>query len=131
DERRALWHRLVPAAAAWPARALDALASRPGVAVGDIVAVARSAPDGPDQAIDRLRARARAALGDTARALTPRLRWDDMVLPAPTREALEEIAFEAGARLRLLAEPEPGRLFARNGGLAALFSGPSGTGKTM
>src|SRR6266480_3986994 len=66
-----------------------------------------------------------------APALTPRLRWDDMVLPAPTREALEEIAFEAGARLRLLAEPEPGRLFARNGGLAALFSGPSGTGKTM
>lgn len=131
DERRALWRRLIPVAAAWPGDALDALASRPGVVVGDIVAVARSAPSGPEQALGRLRARARAALGDTARALTPRLRWDDMVLPAPTREALEEIAFEAAARLRLFAEPEPGRLFARNGGLAALFSGPSGTGKTM
>jgi hypothetical protein len=131
DERRALWRRLVPAAAAWPASALDALASRPGVAVGDIVAVARSAPDGPEQAIARLRARARASLGDTARVLTPRLRWDDLVLPAPTREALEEIAFEAAARLRLLAEPEPGRLYARSGGLAALFCGPPGTGKTM
>jgi len=131
DERRELWRRLIAVAATWPSASVDALSSRPGIVAGDIVAVARSAPSGPEQAIDRLRARARAALGDTARALTPRLHWDDMVLPAPTREALEEIAFEAGARLRLLAEPEPGRLFARNGGLAALFSGPSGTGKTM
>ncbi|OLE19885.1 MAG: hypothetical protein AUG50_02270 [Betaproteobacteria bacterium 13_1_20CM_3_63_8] len=123
DERRELWRRLIAVAATWPSASVDALSSRPGIVAGDIVAVARSAPSGPEQAIDRLRARARAALGDTARALTPRLRWDDMVLPAPTREALEEIAFEAGARLRLLAEPEPGRLFARNGGLAALFSG--------
>jgi SpoVK/Ycf46/Vps4 family AAA+-type ATPase len=54
-----------------------------------------------------------------------------LVLPMPTREALEEIAFEAAARLQLLSEPEPGRLYARGGGLAALFCGPPGTGKTM
>ena len=131
DERRVLWCRLIPAAATWPSPVLDALASRPGVAVGDIVAVAHGAPAGPEDAIARLRARARATLGDAARALTPRLRWADLVLPVPTREALEEIAFEAAARLRLLAEPEPGRLYARGGGLAVLFSGPPGTGKTM
>ncbi|MCW3475305.1 ATP-binding protein [Limobrevibacterium gyesilva] len=131
DERRELWRRLVPSAAAWPAASFDALTTRPGVTVGDIVAVAHSAPDGPAQAADRLRARARARLGEVSRALTPRLRWDDLVLPALTREALEEIAFEAGARARLLAEPEPGRLYARGGGLAVLFSGPPGTGKTM
>ena len=131
DERKALWRRLVSEAAAWPASALDALAARPGVAVGDIVEVARGVPQGPDDALARLRARARAWLGDAARALTPRLRWDDLVLPAPTREALEEIAFETAARLRLLAEPEAGRLYAHSGVLAALFSGPPGTGKTM
>ena len=131
DERKALWRRLVSEAAAWPASALDALAARPGVAVGDIVEVARGVPQGPDDALARLRARARASLGDAARVLTPRLRWDDLVLPAPTREALEEIAFETAARLRLLAEPEAGRLYAHSGVLAALFSGPPGTGKTM
>src|SRR5204863_491928 len=92
----------IPVAAAWPADALDALASRPGVVVGDILAVAPSAPSGPEQAIGRLRARARAILGDSARALTPRLRWDDMVLPAPKREALVDPAFVR--RLRHVVE---------------------------
>jgi hypothetical protein len=131
EERCELWRRLLPEAAAWPATALDGLAARPGVAVGDIVAVARGAPTGAAQAAERLRARARMRLGEAGRVLAPRLRWDDLVLPAPTLAALEEIAFEAAARIRLLAEPEPNRLYARSGGLAVLFSGPPGTGKTM
>ena len=54
-----------------------------------------------------------------------------MVLPEGTRQLLDAIAYEAGERASFWQQPEARRLFPQGRGLVALFSGPSGTGKTM
>ena len=57
--------------------------------------------------------------------------WDDIVLTADIRRQLEELAMQARLRGQVLEEWGFERLCRMGRGINALFSGPSGTGKTM
>ncbi|MCW2642541.1 MAG: ATPase, partial [Dactylosporangium sp.] len=72
-----------------------------------------------------------AGLEHLARRIEPAVGWDDLVLPAPVRAQLRELAARARLRDRVLDEwrMRPGG--GRGRGIAALFAGDSGTGKTM
>jgi hypothetical protein len=131
DERRQLWRTLVPEAAAWPAAELDALALHYRLGTGDIVAIAAEGPPSAAAAGVMARNCHRGAADDVVTSLACPFTWDDLILPLPLKNALCELAFEAVERERLWESPAAGRLFPREVGLIALFSGPSGTGKTM
>ena len=72
-----------------------------------------------------------SALERLARRVTPGVGWDDLVLPAPILASLREISLRARFRERVLGDwrMRPGG--GRGIGVAALFAGDSGTGKTM
>lgn len=72
-----------------------------------------------------------SALDRLARRVEPAVGWDDLVLPAPVLQALQEVALRARHREKVLGDwsMRPGA--GRGHGVAALFAGDSGTGKTM
>jgi len=70
-------------------------------------------------------------LGELATRLTPRYRWEDLVLPEPKRELLGSISAYLRHRDRVLTEWGYERAVARTQGMKVLFAGESGTGKTM
>lgn len=94
----------------------------------------RLSPDGR-VTVEHVRAGARSengsALQRLARRVEPAVGWSDLALPLSTMTALQEVAARARHRERVLGEwamrPGGGRGF----GVAALFAGDSGTGKTM
>ncbi|MDQ0821185.1 hypothetical protein QFZ79_003559 [Arthrobacter sp. V4I6] len=72
-----------------------------------------------------------SALDRLARRVEPVVGWDDLVLPDAVLLALQEVALRAKHRERVLGDwaMRPGA--GRGHGVAALFAGDSGTGKTM
>ena len=78
-----------------------------------------------------MREAARSRFGHLAQILECPFTTDDLVLPEGVKQLLEAIAFEAEERVAFWDQKEPRRLFPQGRGLIALFSGPSGTGKTM
>ncbi|MGY2746756.1 ATP-binding protein [Pseudarthrobacter sp. O4] len=72
-----------------------------------------------------------SALDRLARRVEPVVGWDDLVLPDAVLLALKEVALRARHRERVLGDwaMRPGA--GRGHGVAALFAGDSGTGKTM
>ena len=72
-----------------------------------------------------------SALDRLARRVEPVVGWDDLVLPDAVLMALQEVALRAKHRERVLGDwaMRPGA--GRGHGVAALFAGDSGTGKTM
>ena len=97
----------------------------------DIVRAATMAPAGADAVADACRATLRI---DSASLATPLARpyvWDDLVLPSPVRRHIEELEMQARLRWPVYEGWGFGRLCPMGRGIAALFAGPSGTGKTM
>jgi hypothetical protein len=70
-------------------------------------------------------------LGELAARLTPRYRWNDLVLPERQRELLAQISAYLRHRDRVLSEWGYEKAVARTQGMKVLFAGESGTGKTM
>ena len=70
-------------------------------------------------------------LEDLAQRIEPGYRWDDIVLPADEASQLAEIAAQVEHRARVYEEWGFSEKLSRGRGIGALFSGPSGTGKTM
>jgi hypothetical protein len=70
-------------------------------------------------------------LGDLAQRLEPCYSWDDIVLPQDTFQQLQEIGGQVAARPQVYESWGFGPRLPRGRGISALFSGPSGTGKTM
>jgi AAA+ superfamily predicted ATPase len=66
-----------------------------------------------------------------AERLTPCYGWDDIVLPDDLARQLHELADQVGARAQVYESWGFGKRLPRGRGISALFSGPSGTGKTM
>ncbi|MFT2016866.1 ATP-binding protein [Streptomyces sp. 796.1] len=77
------------------------------------------------------RAQNAAGLDRLARRIEPAVTWTDLVLPADPLAQLRELAARARHRDRVLGDwaMRPGG--GRGRGVAALFAGDSGTGKTM
>ena len=146
-----LWLALLPADAAFdqprPRREqlAELLANTFQLTPGQIVDTVRSAAG-----VARLRSPARPALRPAdlfegcrrqsgrrlvafARRIEPRtgLSFDDLVLPEPNRRQLEELRARISLRGRVYGELGFDRRLSLGQGVVALFTGGSGTGKTM
>jgi SpoVK/Ycf46/Vps4 family AAA+-type ATPase len=153
EERRALWRTHLGAQGASIAGAeLDTVAQRFRLTPGQIAnacdlarsranwqAVAR--PPGEATALmqtepslhlmEAARAQSGHALARLARKLTPKYRWEDLVLPEDQRAQLQEICQQFTYRATVYGDWGFGRKLSLGKGLNVLFSGPPGTGKTM
>ena len=136
--RGARWRRAaLDAGVVFDAPAVDELAAKLSLDEPQTAAVLgdarRRAGSGEVRAADveaAARAAAGGALGELAERLEPRYRLDDVVLPPRQFRALSELC----ARVRHWRQVHDAWGFpavARGDGLAALFHGASGTGKTM
>lgn len=131
SSRELLWHQSSPAAARWPADERRRLAEQHSAWPGDIVRAGYLGAETPAKAAMVVRESARSRFGNLAQILECPFAPADLVLPDAVKQVLGAITFEAGERARFWQESEPRRLFPQGRGLIALFSGPSGTGKTM
>lgn len=143
-ERQALWlAHLNGRGVELPPHELGAVAGQfrltPGQ-IRDAAAAARARaqardPQDPVVVADDLyagsRAQSQVRLAGLAQKLDPRFSWEDIVLPQFQMTLLRALA--AAVRYRPVVQGEWGfaKRFASGAGLVALFSGVSGTGKTM
>ena len=84
-----------------------------------------------DAAWEACRISERPKLDTLAQRLEPKMSWSDLVLPKPEEDLLRQIAAQAGQRNTVYREWGFDRKMNRGFGISALFSGESGTGKTM
>jgi hypothetical protein len=70
-------------------------------------------------------------LGEMAKRIVPFYRWEHLVLPERQMELVRDIARHIHFRRKVMEDWRFETLRSRGKGLAALFSGQSGTGKTM
>ncbi|MET1001900.1 MAG: ATP-binding protein [Acidimicrobiia bacterium] len=77
------------------------------------------------------RAECTAALEELATRVEPVFGWDDLVLPEPTLRRLRELAAAIRAREQVFRAWAFVRAAGGSASLRAMFSGASGTGKTM
>jgi SpoVK/Ycf46/Vps4 family AAA+-type ATPase len=144
NARAALWaEALAEFGAELPPEDVDALAGRFRFTPGRMRDALRAARDAA-----RLRPAEQTLLtaGDVVRAsrqqsgplleglaqrVEGRYGWDDIVLPRNVLAQLRDLCAEVRHRRRVYGEWGFGEKHARGKGVAALFSGPSGTGKTM
>lgn len=131
EERSALWRELVPISASWPEGELERLAERFALQVGDIAAMGARRELELRDAFARCRLVTRDRLGEFAQHIDCPFRRDDLVVCEALERRLDEFLFEASERGRFWEMPAAQRLFPRGTGLVALFTGSSGTGKTM
>jgi hypothetical protein len=133
--QRALWHDALGDAAEPLAATIDLLASRYRLGarrIGDIAARARLQPS--DQIEATLHHQCRggdAPLLELAQRITPRAGWNDLILPGTQRRSLEQLALHTHHRIRVHHDWGFADKGERGLGIATLFSGESGTGKTL
>jgi len=116
-----------------------ALVSQFDLGAGAIRGVAREAlrrahADGERLATDLwagCRAEARPTLDHLVQVIEPRATWDDLVLPPARLATLREVAAQVRRRHQVYEEWGFAAKSARGLGISALFTGPSGTGKTL
>jgi len=77
------------------------------------------------------RAESRPALESLATRIESRAHWKDIVLPEGCLESLRTIVYQMRHRNTVLSQWEAAGQTLRGLGTAALFCGPSGTGKTL
>jgi len=84
-----------------------------------------------DRLWDTCRVSVRPRLDALAQRVAPKATWDDIVLPTEQRNLLRQIAQQVGQRSRVYEDWGFGGKMNRGMGINALFTGDSGTGKTM
>jgi len=137
-EQRRLWEAALGATSCKLNGALDGVTSQFRLSAHAIAAASHAvdqriaAGEPPDQAVwNACRTGGRRRLDDLAQRIPPQAGWGDLVLPAPQLAALHQIAAQVRQRTRVYEEWGFGRRNARGLGVAALFCGGSGTGKTL
>lgn len=138
DEQERLWRAALGAAGAAANGAISGVAAKFRFSARTIADAGRCAREAiesgapPKAAVAAAcRLGGRRSLDDLAQRITPRAGWDDLVLPSAQTAALRQIAAQARQRGRVYEEWGFGRGNANNVGVSALFSGGSGTGKTL
>jgi SpoVK/Ycf46/Vps4 family AAA+-type ATPase len=127
-EQRAAWaHHLGADAGAAP----SILAAQFDLGVIDIQAIAARGRRDLDSLWNACRERTRPALDALTTRVDPKAWFSDLVLPARELELLRQIAGQVRARARVYDDWGFRDRMNRGLGISALFSGESGTGKTM
>ncbi|MET0458518.1 MAG: ATP-binding protein [Ilumatobacteraceae bacterium] len=106
------------------ARAARARAHRRGCTGGDELL-------SPGDLFAAARRRSRAELGGSARRIESVFGWDDLVLPEDSRAQLQELCSRVAHRDKVIDDWGFRRTLGAGVGVSALFTGSSGTGKTM
>jgi len=135
-EQKSLWRDALGDAAAQLNGTLDTIAAQFRLKTGAIVRTAAALRQ--EQGVDlgaalwrACRESARAQLEGLAQRVEPAAGWDDLVLPESQLATLRQIAAHVRQRMRVYEEWGFGQKGARGLGISVLFSGESGTGKTM
>ncbi|MEU6785319.1 ATP-binding protein [Nonomuraea angiospora] len=89
------------------------------------------APDGRARLWAACRSSARPRLEALAQRTVPQARWEDLVLPGEQTDLLRGLVAQVRHRATVMSTWGYGERRARGHGVTALFSGPSGTGKTF
>jgi hypothetical protein len=137
EEQRRIWQSLLAETPALLNGEVDALVGQFNLTVSAIRASARDALSaGAEQpSSTRLwnacRLQARPKLEDLAQRIEPAAGWEDLVLPVAEKTLLREVAAQVGQRTTVYETWGFAEKVTRGLGISALFSGPSGTGKTM
>ncbi|MFK4727430.1 hypothetical protein ABIE89_008530 [Bradyrhizobium niftali] len=141
DEQRQAWSSALGPAAESIAPTLDAITSQFHLGMPAISSIASHALSrcSADDAKTRLgptlwtlsRARLRARLEGLAQRIDTTVGWDDLVVPESQKETLRMIAVQLRNRTQVHERWGFAERSRRGLGISALFSGPSGTGKTM
>jgi len=139
-EQKAIWRRALGEAADQLNGNLDLVSTQFNLSLHSINAASEEAlrqwRHGPDREFGRVlweacRRQSRPKLDDLAQRIHPAATWDDLIVPEAQLQVLRGIA----AHVRWRALVYDGWGFAAKGarglGICALFSGASGTGKTM
>jgi hypothetical protein len=137
-EQERLWREALGSAAQRLNGSIDAVAAQFRLSAGDIVRTARmlreSGPrsDQLDVALwQACRDAARRRLDDLAQRVETLATWDDLVLPDQQIATLRQIVAHVHRRLQVHQKWGFAHKSARGLGVSVLFSGESGTGKTM
>jgi hypothetical protein len=139
-EQQQLWHKALGPLAQQLNGQLDALISNFDFNTETIQAASLQArevlivEDGqaPSSVIwEACRLQGRARLDDLAQRLQPRASWHDLVLPDSQQRSLREIAAQVRQRAKVYETWGFATKGTRGLGISALFTGASGTGKTM
>lgn len=126
-DRRELWQAAAPDTAP---DALDRLAndfSLDALAIAEIGASC----DTPAQMRQAARLRCRVPLDRLATRRSPKTEWDDLALRPAQQSALQALIERVRQQPRVLHDWGYARASGRGNGTVALFTGPSGTGKTL
>jgi hypothetical protein len=136
SEQRATWTTVLSLwqmAEAGPAA--DLLAGQFSLNLADIHQIVEVACNGKGPQVEGLwdacRAVTRPQLDRLAQRLEPRATWGDLVLPDESLRLLRQIAGQVQQRHKVYEAWGFARKMSRGLGLTALFTGESGTGKTM
>jgi len=124
-DRLTLWSTLSGGAPTPPAIASWTLTP------ADVAAAAAAAPMGPAAATAVCRRRLGELSGALLSALSCPYRWDDLVVPDDVGRQLRALEDQVRLTPEVMDDWGMARLSPNNRGTAALFAGPSGTGKTM
>lgn len=130
-ERRALWQSAFNNGTA-DTEALDRLAFEFAFSAHEITEIIRATPE-PDPHLlrNRARTRARCDLHGLAIRRTPDTHWSDMALRPGQENALRRIIGMVRTQAQVQEHWGFGHGTGRGLGVTALFTGPSGTGKTL
>lgn len=131
ETRRRLWAHYAPGAWTQQPAQVAALAERFAARPGAIAAAAGVPAASVEGMAHALRDGRRNLLDGLAQPLACPFVWDDLVVTDTLRDALLDFVHEAGDRTLFWEQPAARRLFPQGRGLAALFTGSPGTGKTI
>jgi ATPase family associated with various cellular activities (AAA) len=135
-EQKRLWQKALGPKASELNGALDAISEQFRLSARTIFTTA-ALPRSDEVATDSqelwndCRSLARPRLEDLAERIVPTAGWDDLVLPEPQKLILRHLAAQVQQRLKVYESWGFSDKSQRGLGLSALFSGPSGTGKTL
>jgi hypothetical protein len=137
EEQRCVWRSLLAETPVLINGQVDELVAQfsltvPAIRASVREALSAGAEQPPDARLwDACRSQARLRLDDLAQRIEPAAAWDDLVLPVADKSVLREVAAQVAHRTTVYETWGFGEKVTRGLGISALFSGPSGTGKTM
>jgi hypothetical protein len=139
DQVRGRWQRALGPSAARLENWVDQLSGQFRLGVSEVDAVVESVAaagglhgeDVGPRLWDACRMQARPPLEQLAQRIDVRAGWPDLVLPETQMRLLRQVAVHVRHRITVFEDWRFGWRTSRGSGVAVLFAGPSGTGKTF